>query len=130
MPLHEGTRRAGNPVELMRSRYCAYSLGMVDYIVTTTLAKSAASYGDEKEWRASIEEFCSSLRFTGLRILDSSFEGERGEVTFRAGLARETEDHSFEERSEFHLTEEGWRYVGAIDDSAEEDLEEPPAEAP
>ena len=37
-PFHTGKKVAETPERLMRSRYCAYALAKVDYLIATTAA--------------------------------------------------------------------------------------------
>lgn len=108
-PFHQG----GAPPTaeaLMRSRYAAYALGLVDYVLATTHPEGPNWEDDRAEWAAGVAAFSQSTGFDGLEIL-SGGEGE-GEafVTFRAGLSKDGEDASFTERSRF-LREDGrWLY--------------------
>lgn len=109
-PYHRGEAVADTPVELMRSRYAAYAKGEVDYIVETTDPQGAAWSEDEQKWRAEIRQFGRDADFLGVDILDSSLEGDRGEVEFYAKLRAGGEDASFTERSQFVRREGRWLY--------------------
>ena len=108
-PLHQG----GAPTTaeaLMRSRFSAYALGLVDYVLATTHPDGPNWEDDRAEWAAGVAAFSRSTSFDGLEIL-SSGEGEREAfVTFRATLSQEGRDASFTERNRF-LREDGrWLY--------------------
>ena len=105
LPAHEG-RPATTPEALMRSRYCAYALGLVDYIIATTDPAGPQWRSDRVSWQAEIETFCRITRFEGLEILAA--EGD--EVTFRAHLTRGGQDTGFSERSRFVEREGRWLY--------------------
>lgn len=79
----------------MRSRYSAYALGLVDYIVQTTHSKSRPA--DLAAWKEEIQAFCQQTDFVGLEIE----EAVGNEVTFYARLKRGAIDVSFREKSTF-----------------------------
>lgn len=101
-PLHEGAEPK-TCEELMRSRYSAYAIGLVNYIIETTHSKSRPA--DLAIWRDEIQAFCKRTAFTGLQIEEVT--GER--VTFFAQLKRGDIDVSFREKSSF--AEENGRLV-------------------
>lgn len=101
-PWHEG-RPAPTPEALMRSRYAAYALGLVDYIVATS---------DPPQDAEGVRSFCEHTRFTGLRVLDAPEAIlDVGFVSFHAGLEQGGQDASFSERSRFERREGRWLYV-------------------
>ncbi len=100
---HRG-RPAPSPTALMRSRFSAYALGLVDYILQTTHADGAPGS------REDVLSFCENTEFAGLEILDRSEDGDRGEVTFRATLRQGGRDASFGERSLFFKVDGRWQY--------------------
>ena len=113
--LHRGGR-APSPEALMRSRYSAYALGLVDYILHT--ADPAGPHGGVSQ-RASVVAFCRDTRFEALEVLDASESGDRGTVSFRARLSRGGVDVSFGERSAFRRIEGRWLYLSGqpLDDT-------------
>lgn len=96
----------------MRSRYCAYALGMVDYIVDTTDPLGPAWPPDEAAWRTQIAQFCRDTEFVGLDITEAPpAQDTVGTVTFTAHLTQQGQDASFSERSTFYRGGDGrWRY--------------------
>ena len=99
----------------MRSRYAAYALGEVDYVLQTTDPDGPAWEGPPRatmeRWRASVERFCQSTRFAGLEILEAPpAQHATGTVTFRARLEQGGLDASFAERSRFVHRGGNWRY--------------------
>ena len=94
----------------MRSRYCAYALGLVDYIVETTEPDSPA-WDPSPSWRDDIARFCTNTRFLRLEILDAPApDGAVGAVVFRASLEQGGQPASFTERSRFVQRGGRWRY--------------------
>jgi SEC-C motif-containing protein len=109
-PCHEG-----NLVEsaeaLMRSRYSAYSLGLVDYIIKTTHPGHPDAKRSEDVRRKEIEEFCKTTVFKKLEILDV----QENTVTFKVFLSMDGKDFSFTEKSTFEKVLGKWLYLsGAI----------------
>ncbi len=95
----------------MRSRYSAFAKGLGEYLVETL----SSDHEDRAVPREALVQELSRAkdrqRFLGLRILDTSSEGDAGEVTFIARIFERGTDRSFGERSAF-LREEGtWRYA-------------------
>ncbi len=97
-PYHKGELPL-TPLDLMRSRYCAYALGLVDYVAATDVKAV-----DLKE----IEHFCKATDFIGLEILETSEDT----VTFRAILKQQGKDVSFTEKSRFEKKNGKWLYSG------------------
>jgi SEC-C motif domain protein len=103
-------------VALMRSRYAAYSMGLVDYIVESTHRSSTHYLVDVAQWKASIESFCNKHDFIGLTIEKSESRDEEGSVQFTAHLMQKAQNCSFREHSTFRKCENGfWKYFAAID---------------
>ena len=116
--LHQGAP-AATPEALMRSRWSAYVVGDVDYIVATTDPEGPLWRSDRDVWAEEIARFSSSTRFEKLEIREvSPVADDRGEVTFFAKLARDGEDVSFCERSRF--VRRGGRWVYADGDHVED----------
>ncbi len=89
---------------LMRSRYSAYALGLVDYILTTS---QTAQKSDKRE----IEAFCAARRFADLEILNVQEGENKATVKFKAVLFQGSRDASFIETSQFIKSGDRWMYV-------------------
>lgn len=113
-PFVSGEEVPDTPAQLMRSRYTAYALGEVDYVMETTDPAGSAWEEDAERWRASIEEFTRACEFRGVLVFEEQVEGDRGTVTFRARLQRGREDASFKETSEFFCRDGRWRYSSGV----------------
>lgn len=90
----------------MRSRYAAYALGNIDYIVNTShpdLKKTIRSRDD-------MIHFSKNTSFDNLTILQA--EGDT--VTFKAHLTQAGKDASFTEQSLFKKVGDRWYYHSAI----------------
>lgn len=111
-PLHQKARSADSAVELMRSRYSAFALGEIEYLVETLHPQHADLKSSPDELRASLRSTCRGFRFTGLTVEEALDEGaDRAHVTFLARLFEKGADRSFRERSAFERTADGWRYL-------------------
>jgi SEC-C motif domain protein len=111
-PFHLGLKDP-TPVDLMRSRYAAYAMGDISYLITTThsshpLFKDVLHSMEEKK------DFSQSTEFYGLTIVEDHQEKPGWVVTFIAFLRNNQKDISFQEKSLF-LKEEGkWKYAKSL----------------
>lgn len=78
-PLLENERGAETPEQLMRSRYSAFCTKNLEYVIETTDPQARHDMDREgtKAWMDGAE-------FTKLEVLNSSFEGNKGTVEFKA----------------------------------------------
>jgi SEC-C motif-containing protein len=112
-PLHKGAP-AANALELMRSRYSAYSLGLVQYIIQTSHPLHPDFKKDPLVRQKEILDFCQKTQFEGLDILEFT-DGEKvAFVTFKAHLRQGSKEASFQERSRFQKEEGRWLYVSGV----------------
>jgi len=107
---HKG-ENAPNALLLMRSRYSAYALKNIDYILRTTHRDHPQSQLPLQKRRTQIGAFSSKTKFNGLEILDFKEEGGEAFVTFRAILSQNGKDASFTEKSRFLKENGAWAYV-------------------
>ena len=112
---HRGLEEAPDARALMRSRYAAFAVRDVPYLVRTLhpLHPDRARPEEEltRELRAAVQQF----HYTGLEVLDwraPDPKGQGAQVLFLARLFRAGKEHSFVERSDFLHDGIGWRYVG------------------
>lgn len=91
---------------LMRSRYSAYALGLVDYIIATTDPDGPQYEREEKRWASEIESFCLYNSFNGLKVVESTEDGDSATVTFTAHLG----SGDMREKSLFYRKEGRWYY--------------------
>lgn len=92
----------------MRSRYTAFSLGLVDHLVRTLHPDHAERDLSPAALRQALSDTCASNRFLGLTVLASgmldlggSAPEPDGYVVFAARVFRRGVDVSFAERSVF-----------------------------
>lgn len=94
----------------MRSRYCAYALNLVDYLVETTHPKHPQYEPDTDAWKQELREFHESTKFEGLDILEFVDGDKEAYVAFNAKLKQQGRDASFCERSKFVKEADRWLY--------------------
>jgi SEC-C motif domain protein len=104
-PYHEGAW-APTPLSLMRSRYSAYALGRVDYIIRTTHPQSPYFEPDRKKWETAIQAFCNTTQFEKLEIVASGDDW----VHFIAHL-KQDKALLLEEKSRFAKVDSHWLYL-------------------
>jgi SEC-C motif-containing protein len=91
----------------MRSRYSAYALHLVEYIINTTHANL---HEPLPYWRESISFFCSHTFFKNLEILEEECGFPFSTVTFKATLLQEGQIVILTEKSTFISIENNWLY--------------------
>jgi SEC-C motif-containing protein len=96
----------------MRSRYAAFALGLGAYLVETLSADHPDREHDAGALATALSRAKETQRFMGLTILESSADGDEGEVIFHARIFERGIDRSFTERSRFRKEAGGWRYTG------------------
>jgi len=112
-PFHEGS----NPKtaeQLMRSRFCAYSLSNVDYIIKTTHQNNQDYNLDTITWEKDILNFCKYTDFVRLEIFETIEGLDESYVSFKAILKQENIDTSFTEKSRFLKVDGKWLYIDGI----------------
>ena len=97
--------------ELMRSRYCAFSIKKAQYIIDTTHQENSDFTHDLEQWRDSILDFCSNTKFEAMEIIDFIDGQTQSFVTFKAALIQKNTDASFCEKSRFLKTNNKWLYI-------------------
>lgn len=113
-PWHQG-RPAPDPESLMRSRFSAYALGMVDYIVQTTDPAGPMWQADLATWQAEIRDFCTRTSFRDLQVRSATQDTDAdgavtGTVDFRCVLAVGDEEARVGEISRFTRANGAWLY--------------------
>ena len=82
---HQG-KEPKNALDLMRSRYSAYALNNVEYIVRTTHPRHPAVSQNLQKWKEEILNFSLNTDFEELEILDFKEQSDRATVVFIAHL--------------------------------------------
>jgi SEC-C motif-containing protein len=102
---------AASALELMKSRYSAYAVGVADYIINTTHPDCPEYDKDRARWVENIGRFSRGTDFEGLTILAFEDGTTHASVTFRAQLRQGSADASFAEKSEFVALAGRWLYL-------------------
>jgi SEC-C motif domain protein len=108
-PYHQGVAPP-DPASLMRSRYAAYAIGLVDYVVATTDPDGPQWNGETDRWREEIRQFGLRTSFLGLQLLSQDAGPDQGTVHFQAELRVGDRDASFAELSLFTRDTGRWKY--------------------
>lgn len=115
--LHRGKSRASTAEQLMRSRYSAYAMGEVEYLLSTHPDIQTPM----AERRRALLCSCRQTRWLGLTILDSTAGGRQdceGTVCFEARFSAEGRKGTLRETSFFQREGGGcdgdWLYIRAL----------------
>ena len=104
--IHNGTRQAASPLELMKSRYCAYTLGDGRYLLDTAVPENRYEADIEL-----IEEHAKQTQWLSLQIIDTSEEQDSGMVEFKAFYDENGTVKVLHERSRFVKLDGRWLYA-------------------
>jgi SEC-C motif domain protein len=110
---HTGKQHAPTAVALMRSRYSAIALGLVDYLINTTHRSSPHYDANLRRHRATWQAYCQQTQCVGL-VINRVTEGDtEAFVDFTASLkatnSPDTQQQS--ENSRFLRLNRRWLYV-------------------
>lgn len=111
-PIINGKMNAPTAEVLMRSRYTAFTLANVDYL----LLSHHSSTRPNKE-RKSIAKWAKSVKWMGLTVLhteDGDSSNEVGTVEFKALYIENGELSQIHEKSLFQRENEKWVYVSGV----------------
>lgn len=125
-PYHAGDLPP-TPEATMRSRYVAYALGLVDYLMATTHRENPGFSKQTNLWRADLAKYCRGLTCHGLHIAqctpasaeitpDSPASGAKGVVVFMAKLQQgnDAPPYVMHETSTFKRANKRWLYYSGI----------------
>lgn len=108
-PFVQGQKPAPTAEALMRSRYTAFALGAIDYLIDTTAPEKRGA--DDAEVLADQVKYTN---WTGLSILSTEQGGrsdEQGCVEFEAAFETEDQAGTLYEKSNFRKENNYWLYV-------------------
>lgn len=112
-PYHTGAKPAPTPVALMRSRYTAYVLGDVEYLLASWHPACQA-----QQWRDSLVQSAAETCWLGLHILEEApgAQPDEGYVEFAARFSDgpEAPVQLLHERSRFLRVNERWYYRDGV----------------
>ena len=105
-PIIKGTRKAGNPEEVMRARYSAYAKAEIDYLVDSTESSQRKDL-DKQEMR----DWAERSKWLGLEIISAPAPGgARGEVEFIARYEDHDTPLEHHELAEFRKIDDEWYF--------------------
>lgn len=107
-PFHQGTKKAQTAEQLMRSRYTAYHLALVEYLIKTTHPDKLGP-----NYRSQLEKSKHDTSWKGLKIISTSMGGNLdkiGKVRFIANYEMNGKEDSMEEHSRFKRYKGDWVY--------------------
>ena len=123
LPFIRGEKLPETAAELMASRYVAYSLAEVDYILATHEPETSGETD-----REATEDWAKKSKFHGLKILETKL-GERGddtgEVEFEALFTADGTEHVHHERSTFVRKDGRWYFAEGVQVQIPKRREEP-----
>lgn len=107
-PLHRGEGAAESAEALMRSRYAAFALQQIDYIVETTVPAQQPLLN-----RAGIEAWSRGAEWLGLKVLrhQPKAGGNHALVEFEAHFCEADGEHVHRELSAFVRTGGRWYFI-------------------
>ena len=108
-PYVSGRRPPETAAQLMRSRFTAYALRKVDYLIATTSAEERTKIDREE-----LDGYCRSVSCISLKIVKTEAGGpqdETGTVLFHASLQINGKRMLHRELSRFKREEGRWDYV-------------------
>ncbi|MDO6737511.1 YchJ family protein [Wenyingzhuangia sp. 2_MG-2023] len=106
-PIHKNIYLAETPLSLMRSRYTAYVLGNIEYLMLSHHS-STRPIVEKKE----IETWAKSVQWLKLEIVQTSeTTSEVGFVTFKAYFLENGKEHVIHEESRFVKENNHWSYI-------------------
>jgi SEC-C motif-containing protein len=109
-PFHTKKKLPQTALDLMRSRYSAYSLNLASYIIDTTHPLNSQYKINKIEWKKEIQNFSKLTTFKSLKIINFEEDQESAIVSFEACLIEEQEEITLREKS-FFIKEKGkWLY--------------------
>ena len=100
-PFISGEEVPETPEQLMRSRYSAFCVKNTDYLKATTDPQL------DIDWTAN-EDWANKATFTGLEVLKSSQEKNKGLVEFKAHFKVKDESHTHHEVAHFRRHQGQW----------------------
>lgn len=109
-PIHQNIKLAKSPLDLMKSRYTAYVLADINYLM-----QSHHSSTRPTQEREEILQWTKSVNWLKLEILDSNISNQNeGFVTFKASYKENGLESTIFEKSRFVKENDHWTYIDGI----------------
>jgi len=106
-PYIKGKEAAPTPEALMRSRYAAYVLHEIDYIMDTCLKKDTIN-------RDGVTDWSEKSNWLGLNIISSTASDDAGTVVFEAVYERKGLKYVHHETATFYKKDDKWFYASGV----------------
>ena len=110
-PYHEKNKICPHAIALLRARYCAYGMGLAQYIIDTTLEPASKN---PLLWAKEIKESYLHCTFLGVKVYKIQNMPSAATIHFKANIFRQNQDISFEETSLFIKKNGIWFYQKPI----------------
>ena len=94
----------------MRSRYAAFAVADVDYLIRTLHPAHPDAAVPVETLASTLRVACRTYKYTGLSVLEHRNEGDVATVVFFAKVFDSGRDMSFTEASSFERVDGNWRY--------------------
>lgn len=107
-PLHQGVKNADDAEQLMRSRYAAFVLGEIDYIVATTVPAQQMQLN-----RKALQQWSLNTHWCGLEVLRFVPAADKNHalVEFNAFYQQHEHKLTHHELSAFVKIKEQWYFL-------------------
>ncbi len=109
-PNHNDHHRAKTPEQLMRARYSAHVVGLVDFVINTYHPSCKA----ESEREAIADSVQSDWKKLEVISTQEGSHSDEGFVHFKAYFKQDGEEYCLEERSRFLRENELWYYIDGV----------------
>lgn len=110
-PIIRGKKLASTAEALLRSRYTAFALGEIDYLIGSHHSKTVGQIKREE-----VEEWSKGSEWLGLEILSVEAGLEKdteGNIIFKATYKADGKEHEHMEKSFFEKENGAWKFLDA-----------------
>ena len=104
-PIHSGEVLAKSSEDLMRARYSAFCVKDIDFLAESLDPQNRSDFS-----RTDTETWANNATFTGLEIIKSSDNGNKGQVEFKAHYTIGADAYVHHELSVFRNQAGEWFY--------------------
>lgn len=104
-PVHKDFSLAKTPEQLMRARYSAFATKNLAFIAETLDPQTRDSFNQEEN-----AQWALNCEFTGLQILNTAVNGNKGTVEFQATFKDDKQETIYHEMSQFRRQQGCWYF--------------------
>jgi len=109
-PVIEGEKKAPTPEALMRARYSAHASGQSNFLISS-LHPSIRGEEPRDEDQDKFEEIKNDISWDGLEVVETSEQGDIGEVDFIAHYSIQDHPQKHREKAKFVKEDGEWFYL-------------------